>query len=54
MEFKTIHIVSIGLITICISAMFFGEHDIAIGALTALAGWMGGNYNGKKEVSAKT
>ena len=42
------YIVSGGLIIICVAGMVTDNHDIAVGALTALAGWLGGNANGKK------
>lgn len=51
MEIKTVHIVSIGLTAICICGILKGNNEIAVGALTALAGWLGGNSNGKKEVA---
>lgn len=49
---KTAWIVTGGLTAICIVSLITGNDLIAIGALTALAGWLGGNANGKKEAKA--
>ena len=46
---KTAHIVTAGLVLINITALLVGDQLIAIGALTALAGWLGGNANGTRE-----
>lgn len=40
--------VTMGLTAICIVAMITANNEVAIGALAALAGWLGGNSNGKK------
>lgn len=45
MKIKNIWIVSGGLIAITISAMAFGQIQIAAVAVGALAGWIGGNRN---------
>lgn len=37
-----------GLVIFGVIAMLTNNHDIAIGALAALAGWLGGNHNGRK------
>lgn len=42
-------VVTGGLVLICVAGMVTGCHDISLGALTALAGWLGGNSNGKRE-----
>lgn len=46
---KTSWIVTGGLVLINITALLVGDQAIALGALTALAGWLGGNANGKRE-----
>jgi len=46
---KTAWIVTGGLVLICTVALLVSDQLIALGALTALAGWLGGNSNGKRE-----
>lgn len=41
-------VVTGGLVAICIAAMLTSNKEVAIGALAALAGWLGGNHNGSK------
>lgn len=45
---KTAWIVTGGLVLINITALLVGDQLIALGALTALAGWLGGNANGRR------
>ncbi|EJW79941.1 hypothetical protein WUBG_09151 [Wuchereria bancrofti] len=47
----TAMIVTGGLVAICITALIMRNDLIAVGALSALAGWLGGNHNGS---TAKT
>jgi len=49
---QTAWIVTGGLTAICIVSLVTANDLIAIGALTALAGWLGGNANGQRQ--AKT
>lgn len=46
---KTTWIVTIGLVAICVVSLVVSNDQVAVGALAALAGWLGGNSNGKKE-----
>lgn len=41
-------VVTGGLVGICITALLTHNDLIAVGALSALAGWLGGNHNGSK------
>ena len=49
MEIKNVYLVTVGLTLICVVGMFTSNKEMSIGSLTALAGWLGGNSNGKKE-----
>lgn len=46
---KNIHLVSAGLVVICITALVTNNQEVAVAALAALAGWIGGNHNGKNQ-----
>lgn len=45
-------VVTGGLVAICITALVMRNDLIAVGALSALAGWLGGNHNGSKAKTA--
>ena len=47
----TAYIVTGGLVVICCVAMVTNNKEVAIGSLAALAGWLGGNSNGKRQTS---
>ena len=40
-----------GLVAVCITALIVQNTEIAVGSLAALAGWLGGNTNGKRQIS---
>ena len=46
---RTAWIVTGGLVLITVTALLVGDQLIALGALTGLVGWLGGNANGKRE-----
>jgi hypothetical protein len=48
-KIKTIHIVTICLTFLASMAMLTGNQELAGVAVGALAGWIGGNRNGKRE-----
>ncbi|GAG75126.1 unnamed protein product, partial [marine sediment metagenome] len=50
-EMKTAWIVTGGLVLITVTALLVGDQLIALGSLTGLVGWLGGNANGKKSES---
>ncbi|GAH91670.1 unnamed protein product [marine sediment metagenome] len=46
---KTTWIVTGGLVLICTVALVVSDQLITLGALTSLAGWLGGNANGHRD-----
>lgn len=50
-KIKTIHIVTICLTFLASMAMLTGNPELAGVAVGGLAGWIGGNKNGKRETN---
>ena len=50
--FKTVYLVTMSLTFLATVAMFCGYAELAGVAVGGLAGWIGGNLNGRRETTA--